>query len=55
MEREKVVEDKRNARDAKLKARINEYQMLKMQSDKIDVERRRDDELKKAQRDELRQ
>jgi 3-isopropylmalate dehydratase small subunit len=29
--------------------------MLKMQSDKIDVEKRRDDELKKAQREELRQ
>jgi 3-isopropylmalate dehydratase small subunit len=55
MERERAAEDKRNARDAKLKERINEYQMLKMKTDKIDAERKREDEIKKAQREELRQ
>ena len=54
MEREKIAEERRIERDKKLKAKISEFQMIKMQQDKIDVERRRDDENKKAQRDELR-
>ena len=55
MDREKASQDKRNVRDAMLKARINDYQMQKMQTDKIEAQIKRDEELKKFQREELRQ
>jgi hypothetical protein len=55
MEREKLAEKRRMDRDQKLKEKINEYQMLKMQKDKIEAEKNREEAEKRAQREELRQ
>ena len=39
----------------KLKEKISEYQMLKMQKEKIEAEKNREEAEKRAQREELRQ
>ena len=55
MEREKLAEKRRMERDQKLKEKISEYQMLKMQKEKIEAEKNREEAEKRAQREELRQ